>query len=482
MASTRQQEQINELLAQLAALQQRLATVENQPANQNPVTASAPAPVYEENPFAGDVNPNSTNGMKLFQAATASREKDERLSATIAKSSTFIDAMRDDADAFGWGILTAQIGTSKHDMLNDFKDVNITKVRQAMNPIFHHRTDPDLPGDVLPKIFDISPTTVPADAKIFYQRVRANMIGTRIIKSLDKSSLTSLKLHENKYLWKTLTGKTMYDGPSMLQILIETVKPSLRTGVSDLKTKLRNSKLSTFNHDVVKMTDKMKTTYNDILKHGQNHDDYILDLFSALLTSNNETFHDFITREQDRYEIGEDILPEELIKSAVTKYNNMVTKNTWKSGESKDSKIVALTTQLKTLENKMKSNKSNGGSQSNSNSGGSRFEVEKWRFTKSHGMSTERDGKTWHWCSKHNSNKGMYVTHKEEDHDKRREKYKKDNNDSSTDKTSSSNSSGNKKSLTLSENLKAAMVSKFKCSSEEATKLWSDVTKNAKDF
>ena len=63
-SATRKQEQINELLAQLAALQQRLATVENQPANQNPVTASAPAPVYKENPFAGDVNPNSTRRCK----------------------------------------------------------------------------------------------------------------------------------------------------------------------------------------------------------------------------------------------------------------------------------------------------------------------------------------------------------------------------------------------------------------------------------
>ena len=224
------------------------------------------------------------------------------------------------------------------------------------------------------------------------------MIGLRILGSLDKSPLTLLKLKENMYLWKTSSGRTFYDGPTMLQILIETVKPSLRTGIADLKDKLRGSKLSTFKYNVKKMTDKMQGTYNEILKHGQTHEDFILDLFCALLTCKNDVFHGFITQEQDKYETGEDIIPGTLIKDSVTKYNNMITKNQWNAGESKDAKIVALTTQLKQLEKKFDGKKfpPKVGNTSKGSETGSRFTLDKWRLTKSAGSSTECDGKTWY--------------------------------------------------------------------------------------
>ena len=45
--------------------------------------------------------------------------------------------MRDDAAAFSWGAtITAQIGTSNNDMLQDFKDIDTEKVRLEMNAIF----------------------------------------------------------------------------------------------------------------------------------------------------------------------------------------------------------------------------------------------------------------------------------------------------------------------------------------------------------
>ena len=36
--------------------------------------------------------------------------------------------------------------------------------------------------------------------------------------------------------------------------------------------------------------------------------------------------------------------------------------------------------------------------------------------------------------------------------------------------------------MTLSDNLKAAMCSKFKCSTEDAAKLWADVASGEEDF
>ena len=69
----------------------------------------------------------------------------------------------------------------------------------------------------------------------------------------------------------------------------------------------------------------------------------------------------------------------------------------------------------------------------------------------------------------------MDVTHKEENHGHFRRK------DTHAPPRLVSTEATNR-SLTLSDNLKAAMVSKFKRSNDEAAKLWSDVDKSSGDF
>ena len=160
--------------------------------------ASAITTTFSANPFNGDINPTNSNGLKLYQAGTAARAETSKVSATITKSKTFLDAMRDDATKFGWGMLISNIGDNNHQILHDFKDINIKMVRLSMNPIFFDRTNTTtLPSEKKPNMFDIDPATEPRDKAIFFQRVRANMIGQRIYNSLDTTSLASLKLKEN---------------------------------------------------------------------------------------------------------------------------------------------------------------------------------------------------------------------------------------------------------------------------------------------
>ena len=135
-----QAEQISALQTQLGTL---ISTVQKLTEDnaalqlcQTAATTSSTPVVYEENPYAGKINPSTSSGLKLFQLATVKRDKEEKLSASITKNLQFIDAMHDDAAAFGWGAITAQIGTSNNDMLQDFKDIDTEKVRLEMNAIF----------------------------------------------------------------------------------------------------------------------------------------------------------------------------------------------------------------------------------------------------------------------------------------------------------------------------------------------------------
>jgi hypothetical protein len=304
------------------------------------------------------------------------------------------------------------------------------------------------------------------------------MIGHRIMNSLTKSAVASLKLKESLYLWKSSTGEFFYDGGTMLQILVEKVNPTTRVGVVNLKDKIRNCKLANFGHNVRDMLDNIISLNDEIEERGFTHDDLVYDIFQALLSGNNEAFSSFVQRKKDDWDIGNDMTSDEIVTSAVQKYNNMVMQKTWKQTESKNAKIVALTTQVQNLEKKLNSGdykKSSGGNSNHDNKKSSKLNVAEWRLTKTFGNSVVKDDKTWHWCSKqHNKGKGMYVTHKEEDHTPWQERKK---NDQSKKSNSNNSQGGSNKSMTLSDNLKAAMVSKFKCTEDDAAKLWSNVVK-----
>lgn len=376
-------------------------------------------------------------------------------------------------------------GNEHRNILRDFRHLTVDKVRLHMNNVFHSRTSTTLPTGQNPIMFTIDPANNNDDKVIFYKRVRANLIGLRIIGSLTPSALASLKLKESTYLWISDTGEEFYDGPTMLQICVEKVNPNTRVGVAHLKENLRNSKLANYDNNVRDMTDKMASIHDEIIQRGFTHDDFVLDLYQALLSGKNDVFTSYIQRKRDDWDTGNDISSDTLIKDAVTKYNNMVIRKTWKQEEAKTSKIVALTTQVKELQDKLNSSSNSTKDSSKSSGKSNHFNIAEWRLTKSFGDTVQKEDKTWHWCSKqHNNGKGMYVTHKEEDHLgwqewKNQRKTGKSSSSASSSSSAASKTEGTNKTMALSDNLKAAMVTKFKCSSSDAEKLWTDVIKQS---
>jgi hypothetical protein len=82
-------------------------------------TETTQTETFSTNPFSGNINPSTSNGLKLYQAATASRTESDKIDTTITNQKAFLDAMKDDATQFAWGILTARIkiGNSNKNIL-----------------------------------------------------------------------------------------------------------------------------------------------------------------------------------------------------------------------------------------------------------------------------------------------------------------------------------------------------------------------------
>jgi hypothetical protein len=425
---------------------------------------------YFANPYHGNINPSDSTGLKLFQSATAERDDSDKLACKISISKEFIESMKADSVRFGWGLLIDVIpfGEQRLSILQDFDDLDVDGVREYTSPIFYDPTDPIPNGYTTNLCFDINPSTSATDRKVFFNRVRANMIGSRILGSLDKNALKSLKVHSGLYTWKTTEGETLLDGPTMLQILVSKCKPSTRVGVTGLKAQIRSIKLSSFGYNVSDMLEHMKGLKNEVEELGHTHDDMIRDMFNALETGKNEIFSRHIESLKTKWEGGYDYTIDELSTESVTKYNNLSEAKAWRTApDAKDAKIVALTTQLNELTDKI----NNRSGQTKSGDTKKSISVDEWRKSKSLGEHTKRDGKDWYWCPhQHNNGKGLYVTHKPENHVDWKEKKRQ-----KTSNNSNGNSNGNQQGkLSLNDKLKAAMMTKFKCSATDAAALLKD--------
>ena len=99
----------------------------------------------------------------------------------------------------------------------------------------------------------------------------------------------------------------------MLQILIFSVNPSTRVGISDLNINIRTTKFNKFQYNIVDMCDRIMVDYEMVNERGDRHDDIVFDLFNSLLSSKHEIFSRFIERSKVDWEVGADLTHDDLV-------------------------------------------------------------------------------------------------------------------------------------------------------------------------
>ena len=118
--------------------------------------------------------------------------------------------------------------------------------------------------------------------------------------------------------------------------------------------------------------------------------------------------------------MGSDVTYDALINSAVTKYHNMVKQDRWKLTEPKDSKIVALTTQVTNLEKRLVVSEGKA-VQPPPSTTNPKFNCALPAVQmKYDGPKKMINGEQWWWCEHHMMEgvyDGLYVKHPPDEHD-----------------------------------------------------------------
>jgi len=457
---------------------------------------------FQMNPFEAPINPSKERDRKLFLAATKERGDDQKITVKQDTAKKLAEMLGHDSNRFGWAALVHNIQVGPKKFLSILRDTRKLKLQDVLlqakcvwgDPrTTYASTPPSESEDFV--VEQIDPSNNELDKIIFYCRVRSKMIWERIRGSLSTASEQALMSQKQHFQW-SMNGSFEYDGPTAAFLLMESVNPNTRVGVTSLKKKIRETRLGGFNGNVRSMLNSIQSDYTEILEFGGSHDNIVMDTFSALLSSKNSVFRNFIQRKKDKWELGVDVSLGELKEYALTKYNNMVEQKIWSSNNSAESKLLAL---LTNFEGKGASSSSgpSGGSSKSAKSGKMKLNIDKWRMKKD-GATKSVEGKIYHWCPHHKLDgvfNGLYMTHDPgEGHqkwleNKRKMKEKRSKNKSgssggtsSTGQNSSSSSSGTSSrssgKMALSDKLKTVLATKLQISENEAQSLVGDVVQD----
>ena len=174
-------------------------------------------------------------------------------------------------------------------------------------------------------------TSTADEKKIFYARVRSTMIRRAIEGHFDNKTLEIIRLERKNYEWRdSKTGEVEEDGATMLKVLVDHMKPSVRSGLKEFKTILMNAEGKKYENNVVKLINAMEGAYDEItVNQGGSYDGYMDDLFRALKTFPNKIFTDYIIRLQDEYEAKPNSMVTDkeigdMLRGVKNRYNNMV--------------------------------------------------------------------------------------------------------------------------------------------------------------
>ena len=111
------------------------------------------------------------------------------------------------------------------------------------------------------------------------------MIRRAIEGHLTTKTLQCIRLQRKEYEWKhQTTGFVEEDGATMLKILVDILKPSLKVGLKEFKDIIANATTKKYNENPIDILNAMEEAYDEIIvKRGKTQDSYMANLFPALL-------------------------------------------------------------------------------------------------------------------------------------------------------------------------------------------------------
>ena len=175
-----------------------------------------------------------------------------------------------------------------------------------------------------------------------------------LMTSMSKEGKRKILVWENMYNIRGLGS-----GNLLLKTIIRESHLDTNATSSSIRTKLTDLDryLPTIGQDIVKFNTYVKLLVDGLKTRGEVTQDLLVNLFKGYLACSDTEFVEYIKRKQDRYEEGDELDPDLLMKNAADKYKTLLQKGQWNVPSASETKILALQSQIKKLKKERDGNK-----------------------------------------------------------------------------------------------------------------------------
>ena len=452
--------------------------------------------VWSDCPATDNFNPGTAHGQKLYDKLSKGHPDGKLFTDSVKDSSDVLTFLRTRAISLGPAVTHVPVEWNPDGTIRTYKNVidqyhSIDLRHMQVAAMKRYGVELNNPvQDLIPPtpwaVRDINPSTSDDDKKIFYDRVRGNLVNQLVDNILDPKTLESLELmNAREYTFYDTQGNAKKDGPTKLYLFLKRCDPSTNVNIENHRRFNEQARMHMFNNDVVKLIDTMELHHKTIVDNEVEYTDasYLRHMITALESGPNAEFNEQIKAIKRDIESGfghhSNITPSQLARAATTFYNNIVSVNEWNKVDPRDAQILALTTKLNDVQSKLvlTTQTQSNASATRTGTGGGNTSTQpplpEWR-TQFKGEKIVIEDETWNWCPHHVApgkfNGLYYKDHDKSTHPEWKEKRMALNESRRTKRQNKAAAATTKatepKALTISNKLRSALATNL-CVSEE---------------
>jgi hypothetical protein len=387
--------------AALAAQAANLAVRDQNPEGDNPVLnhfARTPALAN-----AGILNYATSEGMKIYIAAIAGLTS--KYNGNANEMHIFLKNVKERSQSFGWNnILQIPKEGETLNLIDQYGIIALADVQE------HARTYESVNGrdaQNSSQMYNFLYASISDEAKLM------------VLSDYNDYTIIANNIQIN-------------NGPCFLRVLIRNTTVDTRSTVFHIRENLNNleTHIVEITYDIEAFNLYVTHQVEQLAARGESSSDLLINLFGAYLSVPDRKFVEYVEKQKDRFDKGEDISPKKLMQVALTKYKDRTRAGKWQAPSHEEEQIMALTAQLKDLKDHKLSGKENNDT-SNAKAAG---KVSRGK-NKGKGRRTPGDNSTdkyawklvppgtgepktkkvndkeYHFCNNHNDGKGAWVLH-----------------------------------------------------------------------
>jgi hypothetical protein len=374
------------------------------PAGPPPIVTFARTPAQHN---VGLLNYGTSEGMKVYNAAIAALTT--KYSGKVDMH-IFLTKVKERGQLFGWkSIIEIPKDGSKKDLIDQYGLIDLEDIKA------HALTYENEAG---------------RDAQ------NASQMFTFLSASLTDEAQAMVRSDYSDYTIITTDGTQVNNGPCFLKVIIRNTTVDTRSTVFHIRENLNNleAKMLEISYDIEAFNMYVTSQIEQLSARGETSSDLLINLFAAFLAVPDKKFVDYIEKQKDKYDEGEDISTKKLMQVALIKYKDRKRSDLWQAPSAEAEQILALTAQIGEMQKAKasstttadKAKKSSTHKDSKKKARTERFaDKYAWKLVppaNGEPKTKEVNKKTYHFCPHHNDGAGLWVIHHPNKCDRREEK------------------------------------------------------------